>query len=308
MTRTTPALPDDITVLERGWLSANNVLFQGSHGSALVDSGYFTHADQTVDLVAASLDGKPLDLLLNTHLHSDHCGGNAALQARWSQLATRIPPGQFEQVRHWDPIALTYEPTGQHCPPFRAGGILEPGTEIGLGDRLWQIHAAPGHDVHAVVLFEPQSRVMISGDALWENGFGVVFPELEGEEGFGDVAATLDLIERLAPETIIPGHGSVFADVPKALDIARRRLAGFVADPLKHARHAAKVLLKYKLLEWQRIPMADALVWLESTPYFRLLHERHFAARDLHAWAEELVRDLVASGAAARQDDLLLNA
>ena len=54
--------------------------------------------------------------------------------------------------------------------------------------------------------------------------------------------------------------------------------------------------------------MADALVWLESTPYFRLLHERHFAARDLHTWAEELVGDLVASGAAARQDDLLLNA
>ncbi|MBF5004053.1 MBL fold metallo-hydrolase [Diaphorobacter caeni] len=308
MTRTTPALPTDITVLERGWLSANNVLFQGEHGSALVDSGYFTHADQTVDLVAATLGEKPLDLLINTHLHSDHCGGNAALQARWPQLATRIPPGQFEQVRHWDPVALTYEPTGQHCPPFRADGVLVPGEQIALGDRHWQIHAAPGHDAHAVVLFEPSSRVLISGDALWENGFGVVFPELEGEEGFADVGATLDLIERLAPETVIPGHGPVFGDVPRALEISRRRLAGFVAAPLKHARHAAKVLLKYKLLEWQRIPLEDALRWLESTPYFRLLHERHFATLGLREWAEELVRDLVASGAAARHEALLLNA
>ena len=294
--------------MERSWLSANNLLFLGRDATALVDSGYCSNAAQTVALVQSSLGGRPLDLLLNTHLHSDHCGGNAALQARWPAVQTWIPPGQWDQVQDWDPVALSYAPTGQDCPRFRAEARLMPGSEVQLGDRAWQVHAAPGHDNHAVLLFEPRARLLISGDALWENGFGVVFPELEGEEGFGDVGATLDLIERLAPETVIPGHGSVFADVPKALDIARRRLAGFVADPLKHARHAAKVLLKYKLLEWQRIPMADALVWLESTPYFRLLHESHFAARDLHEWADELVRDLVASGAAARQDDLLLNA
>ncbi|QNP49988.1 MBL fold metallo-hydrolase [Diaphorobacter aerolatus] len=308
MTRTQPALPADITVLERGWLSANNVLFQGSEGSALVDSGYFTHASQTVELVAASLAGGALDLLINTHLHSDHCGGNAALQTFWPQAETRVPPGHLEQVRHWDPVALGYEPTGQYCPPFRADSALRPGDEIRLGDGLWQIHAAPGHDAHAVILFEPDARLLISGDALWENGFGVVFPELEGEEGFADVGATLDLIERLAPEIVIPGHGAVFSDVPRSLDTARRRLAGFVADPHKHARHAAKVLLKYKLLEWQSVPMPDALCWLHGTAYFRLLHARYFAATPMQDWAGDLVRDLVASGAAAVQEDLLINA
>ena len=39
---------------------------------------------------------RPLDLLLNTHLHSDHCGGNAALQARHPGVRTLIPPGQAE--------------------------------------------------------------------------------------------------------------------------------------------------------------------------------------------------------------------
>jgi glyoxylase-like metal-dependent hydrolase (beta-lactamase superfamily II) len=45
-----------------------------------------------------------------------------------------------------------------------------------------------GHDPHSVILFEPVSRVLISADALWERGFGVIFPELEGVEAFDEVA------------------------------------------------------------------------------------------------------------------------
>ena len=300
-------LPSDLTVLERGWLSANNMLFQGQHGTALVDSGYSSHADQTVDLVAASLNGKPLDLLINTHLHSDHCGGNAALQLHWPELITRIPPGQLGEVRDWNPVALGYQPTGQHCPPFKADGTLIPGTDVALGDRLWQVHAAPGHDTHAVILFEPENRLLISGDALWENGFGVVFPELEGENAFADVAATLDVIEALAPRVVIPGHGAVFADAQRAIDGARRRLDGFVRNPTKHALYAAKVLLKYKLLEWQQITLADLAGWAQATPYFGMLHRRHFAGQTESEWLQSLSDELVRSGAALRQGEVLHN-
>ena len=104
---------------ERGWLSANNILLQGEPRTALVDSGYCTHAEQTLALVKRALGDRPLDLLLNTHLHSDHCGGNAALQVAYPAVETRIPPGQAEDVRHWDPVALTYAPTGQQCPQFQ---------------------------------------------------------------------------------------------------------------------------------------------------------------------------------------------
>ncbi|PWW45685.1 MBL fold metallo-hydrolase [Melaminivora alkalimesophila] len=304
---TSPILPPHITVFERGWLSANNILFAGPGPATLVDSGYHTHAAQTVALVESALDGRPLERLLNTHLHSDHCGGNALLQQRWPQLQTLIPPGQFAQVRDWDPVALSYVPTGQQCAPFRADGTLEPGQELELGGRIWQVHAAPGHDPHAVLLFEPEERVLISGDALWEHGFGVVFPEIEGEGAFDEVAATLDAIERLAPLVVIPGHGSVFGDVPEALARARKRLAGFVAAPLKHARYAAKVLLKYKLLEWQHVALADALAWLHATPYFSALHARYFAELPADEWARTLVEELVAGGAARREGDLLVN-
>ncbi|PVY91725.1 glyoxylase-like metal-dependent hydrolase (beta-lactamase superfamily II) [Acidovorax sp. 99] len=300
-------LPPEITVLERGWLSANNILFIGQHDTAIVDTGYCSHADQTVDLVRGTLQGRALDRILNTHLHSDHCGGNAALQKTWPSVLTAIPPGQADHVRQWDAYALSYTPTGQECPPFRADTLLVPGSCVLLGDKPWQVHAAPGHDPHSVVLFEPQGRVLISADALWENGFGVVFPELEGDDAFAQVGATLDLIEALSPQVVIPGHGPVFADAPRAIDGARRRLDGFVRNPGKHALYAAKVLLKYKLLEWQQIGMADLTGWAQCTPYFGMLHQRHFGDQSEGEWLLSLTDDLVRSGAATRRGDMLHN-
>lgn len=303
-----PLLPPGMAVLERGWLSSNNVLLQGPEGLSVVDSGYWAHAEQTQALVKAAARDGPVITLVNTHLHSDHCGGNAALQARFPELQTYIPPGLAQAVRDWDPVALTYGPTGQHCPRFQIDGVLLPGERIRLGNLLWEIHAAPGHDAHSVIFFEPRSRALISADALWQNGFGVVFQELEGEDAFDQVTATLDLIERLQPAVVVPGHGSVFEDVDAALERARSRLDAYVSNPARHATHAAKVLLKFKLLEIQRARKSDLLAWAESTRYFELVRLRWFAEVEPRAWIGELLDELVRSGAAARESDFILNA
>lgn len=302
-----PLLPQGVTVFERGWLSSNNILLEGRTGTALIDSGYGAHAAQTVSLVQASLKGRPLDLLINTHLHSDHCGGNAALQAAYPALTTLIPPGHAAQVQRWDARALTYESTGQTCAPFQMTAALQPGTEIRLGDALWQIHAAPGHDPHSVVFFEPESRVLVSADALWERGFGVVFPELEGVDAFDEVAATMDLIEALDPLWVIPGHGPVFSEVGAALSNARARLHHFVTQPEKHIQYAVKVLLKFKLLEVQRLEQDALLAWAMATPYFRLLHATHFPSLNVSEWLTSLMTDLVRSGAATRDGGMICN-
>ena len=292
-------LPAQLQVFERGWLSANNVLFKGSDQTAVVDTGYLTHAPQTVVLVEGALDGRPLDLLLNTHLHSDHCGGNAALQRRYPDLCCLIPPGEAQAVRAWDEDALSYRATGQLCDRFRVDALLEPGQQIRLGDLSWEIHAAKGHDPHSIILFEPDSRTLVSADALWESGFGVVFPELLGEPSFDEVAGTLDLIDELAPLHVIPGHGSVFHDAPAALRKARNRLEGFQRDPAKHARHALKVLLKFKLLELQTIRLADWSAWLAQTPYFATIQARFFDGTALDELVGEILQELVGVGAAA---------
>lgn len=297
-----------ICVLERGWLSSNSVVMAGTSGAAVVDTGYWTHAEQTVALVGSAARVMPVTTIVNTHLHSDHCGGNAALQLWAPQAKTFIPPGLAEAVRHWDPVALTYEPTGQHCPPFRVDETLEPGTRVQLGDVHWEVHAAPGHDPHSIILFEPDCRTLISADALWGNGFGIVFPELEGERAFEEVAATLDLIESLEPVIVIPGHGSVFSDATAALSRARSRLDAYKAKPDRHAAHAAKVLLKFKLLEFQRVPLADFLAWAGATQYLQLVHQRWFSDVGKEAWTSALVSELCNSGVMKLEGNDLLNA
>lgn len=293
-----PNLPSGLQVIERGWLSSNMVIATGQHNRAVIDSGYFTHADQTVSLVNSALNNAPLNLLINTHLHSDHCGGNFALQSAHLELQTRIPPGHAKFVADWDPMQLTYTPTGQHCPQFNHQGVLEPNTVILLGDNAWQIHAAAGHDPHSVILFEPVSKTLISADALWENGFGVVFPELEGKDAFAAVGATLDLIERLCPVTVIPGHGRVFEYSEEILRRARQRLAAFSNDAVKHARHGAKVLLKFKLLEVQNQEFNQFKAWARRTSYFETIRSHFFRELSLDDFLAQLVDELVRSGVA----------
>ena len=307
----TVSLPPGVSVFERGWLSSNNILIQGEGGCALIDSGYCTHAEQTLALVDSALQDRPLDLLLNTHLHSDHCGGNAALQTRYPGLQTHIPPGHAEYVRDWDPNALSYTPSGQQCPRFRFDATLHPGTEMALGDLQWQVHAAPGHDPHSVILFEPVSRTLVSADALWERGFGVVFPELDGLGAFQEVADTLDLIESLNPALVIPGHGAPFTDVAAALAYARSRLSGFVGNPAKHLQYAAKVLLKFKLLEAQSLERAALLSWALGSSYFANLltqADTHSAQTSAALVLDGLVQDLVRSGAATVSGTRIFNA
>ncbi len=284
-----------IHVLERGWLSANNVVMRTDAGGLVVDTGYATHADQTVALVRQALGDHRLDRIVNTHLHSDHCGGNAALLAAWPNAQVAIPPGQAAAVRSWDPVALTYVPTGQLCPRFDYDSLLRPGDRLTAGLLQWNVHAAPGHDPHAIVLHEPRHRILISGDALWRNGFGVVFPELEGADAFDEVAATLDLIEALAPSVVIPGHGELIEgeEVCAALARARSRLTQFRADPSKHRWHALKVLVKFKLLELQRVELARLQAWFATSDYFlRIARMDRMGSSDdiLHALLADLAR------------------
>jgi glyoxylase-like metal-dependent hydrolase (beta-lactamase superfamily II) len=294
--------------LERGWLSSNNVVLIGADRTALVDSGYATHSHQTVALVEQALGSRALDVLVNTHLHSDHCGGNSALQARYPAVRVLIPPGEADAVQQWDEARLSYRATGQECPRFSFQATLKPGEPLELGDVLWEVHAAPGHDPHAVVLFEPHSRLLISGDALWEKGFGIVFPEMWGEPSFNHVAATLDLIESLRPARVVPGHGRVFERVDTALAIARERLEAFVRSPEKHARHAIKVLIKFKLLDARHISSAELNAWLVAAGYLELVRRRFAPQITLDDWSAELLDDLIRAGAARKEGDVLFDA
>ena len=297
--------PSGFYFFERGWLSSNNILLVDDEKATLIDTGYVTHADQTLALVQSHLSGRLLDKVINTHLHSDHCGGNAKLQAAYPDAQIWIPPGHFDAVVQWNDDLLTYKATGQQCPRFVPHHVLQPGNTFESARFTWEVHAAPGHDTHSVILFEPQHRVLISADALWSNGFGVVFPELDGLDAFSEVASTLDLIQTLDAHIVYPGHGSAFMDVSDAIDRARSRLDQFVRHPEKHQTYAIKVLLKFKLMEFQSLPLNDFLAWAIQTPYLQLMH--HQKDGDISTWVLSLIQQLVASGAARIDGAVLSN-
>jgi glyoxylase-like metal-dependent hydrolase (beta-lactamase superfamily II) len=293
-------LPHDLSslgihVLERGWLSSNCVLFLGKEQTALVDSGYHTHAEQTVAWTRSLLKQQALHALINTHLHSDHCGGNAALQRAYPGVLTSVPRTSETAVRDWDTQRLTFEDTGQDCPSFCLNDTLFDQQTLILADLPWRVHGAKGHDPDAVLLFQPDHRILISADALWENGFGVVFPELTDQPGFDDVSDTLDLIESLDPLLVIPGHGPAFTNVRVALKRARDRLQYFLHNPDKHTRHGLKVLIKFKLLEWQRVSKNDLMQWCCSTPH--MARHMPIGTTQTTVWLNGLIDDLERSQA-----------
>jgi len=294
-------LPSQIQVFERGWLSCNNVLLQGSGGAALVDSGYGAHAPQTVALVEHALGGKRLAQLVNTHCHSDHMGGNRAIQDA-HRCRTTIPVGEAPLIDRWDEEALVLGFADQRAERFRYDDTVAPGDEVRLGDLDWQVLAAPGHDPHAVMFFAPEERILISGDALWEDGFGVVFPALFGSTtALPETRATLESIARLDVRTVIPGHGRVFTAAGAALERAFGRLEGYEQDITRHARHAVKVMIVFALLEKRRMPIAALPRYLEEVGFLREVNARHLHLTPA-ALAEWLVADLERAKALGRED------
>jgi glyoxylase-like metal-dependent hydrolase (beta-lactamase superfamily II) len=293
-------------VFERGWLSSNNVLFLDEDGGAtLVDTGYVSQRAQTLALVQSALDGRRLTRILNTHLHSDHCGGNAFLAAA-TGATLAIPPGLADAVARWDEALLTFRATGQQCDRFRHDAVLLPGATLALGAGLWHVLAAPGHDPHSVMLWNDAERVLISADALWQHGFGGIFPEIEGESGFAEQAAMLDLIATLQPRLVIPGHGAPFTDVEAALARARARLAALSADPARNARQVCKALLKFLLLDWRAVPFDRLVAHLADARYFVVINERYFRKPFAELIAHS-VRELVAVGAADWRGEIVTN-
>ena len=128
-----------------------------------------------------------------------------------------------------------------------------------------------------------------------------------GEPSFADVAATLDLIESLRPRCIIPGHGRVFDQVGDALSIAHSRLDAFIQAPARHARHALKVLIKFKLLDARRIARSDLDIWLARATYLEQMRRRFAPGTALQEWCAELLMELVRSGAARIESDFVFD-
>jgi glyoxylase-like metal-dependent hydrolase (beta-lactamase superfamily II) len=290
-------LPPSVRVIVRGWLNCNQVVLLRESGNVLVDSGYHSHSARTLERVAApeALGDAPLARLVNTHCHSDHIGGNAALIERYRCQVT-IPAGEAPAIDEWSRQERWNAYVDQQTVRFAYDDTIAPGDSFQGGGLEWQCHAAPGHDMEALMFHEPSHGILMTGDALWSNGLGFVWPH-EGRNPFIEAAlATLDDIERLEPAIVIPGHGEPFVDVAAAIARARGRLLAFGADPRKTARHMMKVMFVFSLLHRGSLQAAQANAYVRAVPCYTDLNVR-FVGEDPETLGERIAAELMAAGA-----------
>lgn len=291
------SLPSSCRVIVRGWLNCNQVVLLAPGDNVLVDSGYCTHRERTLERLASreGLDRQPLERLINTHCHSDHMGGNAAVASQYGCRIT-IPEGEMRHVVPWTPQSVWMAQFDQRADPFQPDDTIAPGDAFEAGGLEWQAHPAPGHDMDALMFFEPSHRVLISGDALWRDGLGFVWAKAGENPWIAAALSTLDAIERLAPAIVIPGHGEPFEDAASAIARARSRLEAFARDPAKNARHMMKVMFIFALLDRESMPAAEVAAYLERVPCYREASEP-FLGRAPADVAPELLAELERVGA-----------
>ena len=124
-----------------------------------------------------SLGWGRLDMILNTHWHPDHTGGNAALKA-----ATGCVIHGPEEVHRAAPL--------DH--------VLADGDTVAVGQTRLRVVAAPGHTLGHVVLHDAEGRTAFVGDVLFTLGCGRLF------EGTPDqMWASLSTLMAWPDETVI---------------------------------------------------------------------------------------------------------
>ena len=309
MTATMHQLAQGICVIERGWLNCNQVVLSSRKENVLIDSGYGRHATSTLHYVDSALpaERKQLHRLINTHCHSDHMGGNAAVKARYG-CRTTIPAGEVKHLRPWTEQSCGAQMMDHYVEPFEFDDTIAPGDHFEAGGLDWVAYAAPGHDMDALMFHCDEAGVLITGDALWHikhGGMGLVWPDVDaatGRNAFIDAALqTMGQIEKLNPRIVIPGHGAPFDEVQLSIDGVRSRLNAFADNPEKNARHVVKALLVFALLDKGHMRLTGLPDYLAGVPVYRDLNAKflRMAAGDL---ATRVVDELTAAGAMSVAD------
>lgn len=219
-----------------------SVLVQtGGDGVLVVDAAYAKTAENLKDAIRKISD-KPVRYLINTHLHSDHTGGNAVI-GKDALIIAHSSVKDFlsrEQVR-----GETIIP----APPAyaRPGITIEGKMTLGFNDETIEIlHLPGGHTTGDLVIYFPKAKVVHTGDLL----FAGFFPFVDVSNGGNPLTYLKNqqwIIENYPDDlTFIGGHGpaltkSELADYHKSLSetfeiIAKAKSDGLTPEQMKESR------------------------------------------------------------------------
>ncbi|MFC0437633.1 MBL fold metallo-hydrolase [Kutzneria buriramensis] len=291
-----PALPSWLTWRQRPFPDVN-LLFLAGRQPTLVDSGFVGHAAETAEWVRAQTDR--LALVVNTHWHSDHVGGNALLQAGGAGIAASAPDA--EAVARRDPGCCVAEYLDQPVAPYTVDFSLADGQVVRLGDTDWEVVGTPGHTTGHIALWQPDERLLVVGDALSDYDVGWVNLALDGPDAASTALKSLQRLVDLAPRTLLPSHGKIPNDTGSALADAVRRAQRLVDDPDGAVWYGARRIFAYALMIRGGIPVDDVEPYLLARAWFadasRLLRREDLAA--------ELVSSMLRAGSIVARDGRL---
>ena len=183
----------------------NMGLSTGEDGAFLVDTQFAPLAGKIRDAVA-EVSTIPVRLVLDTHWHRDHVGGNEAL-ARAGAIVIA-----HESVRRRMASGGTIVALGAEIPPAPPAALPHATFRDSLelhwnGGEIRIFHVDPAHTDGDAVVWFVQADVMHVGD-IYFNGR---YPFIDLSSG-GSVQGMIDAVDRVlalaGEETkIIPGHG-----------------------------------------------------------------------------------------------------
>lgn len=258
--------PAWLRFLSPGFPSANMVVADGGQ-RVLFDTGYGSDIGRTLDALAgAGVPAGDLDLIVNTHWHSDHVGGNARLQ---SELGIPVAAAldDAERVNACDPGACLSQWLDQPVERYRVDRVLRPGDRLTAGPAEWEVLATPGHTPSHLSFHQPDEGLLVLGDAVHADDVGWLNVAVDGVEAIDDALRTVESLSRLSVRLALPGHGPAIADPPRAFAAAHARYERMRADPQRAGWHACKRILAFALMIHDGIARDDLDAYLTASPW-----------------------------------------
>lgn len=252
---------------ERMFPSANMVIVGGLN-PVLIDTGFISERSLTESLIlACGYSPETIQLIINTHYHSDHVGANSFLQGKYG---IHIAAHRWEAglINNNNQEAWCARWLDQPVVPYRVNCLLSDGDEIETGTEVIRVLHTPGHTLGHLCLFLPDTQALICGDLLLENDVGWFNFFREGSASIEMAIDSLGQVAKLPLKLIYPGHGPVLANPLATIDQARFRLEKWLTNPEKVAWHACKRIFAFALMIRNGLPESEVDDYLMKCQWY----------------------------------------